>query len=113
MHELINYSRVEARFPDEDEEIVDKKILVLGDDTRFYSGNRLATPFLNWQLADKVFSGLNYYRRIEQAHVSMINDLPDVIVDLEGKVPLLFERLPLVARNYEQSATEARYYLRR
>ncbi|MEM8893720.1 MAG: DUF6427 family protein [Bacteroidota bacterium] len=112
VHELISLNRMEATFPEESEVIVDKKVLVLGPDSRYYCGNKLASPFLNWQLSERVFKGLNYYLRIEQAHRGLINDLPDVIVDLENIVPLLFERLPLVERNYVRSQSEPKYYLK-
>jgi len=113
VHELINYDRKDAAFPSDQEAIAHRKMLVLGSDSRYYCGNQLATPFLNWQLAEQVFDNLHYYGSLEQAHSHLIDDPPEVIIDQEGIVPLLFEKLPLVARSYVQSETESRYYLRK
>jgi hypothetical protein len=104
--------KVEAEFPVGERPIADKKILVLGPDVRYYSGNQLATPFLNWQLASLVFDGLDYYYYIQLAHERLMADLPEIIVDQQGIVPKLFERMPLVAKHYTRSSTEPQYYVR-
>ncbi len=112
VHELIGMDKADANFPVGAETIEGKKILVLGPDTRYYNGNRLATPFLNWQLASQVFEGLDYYYYIELGQARLQSDLPEIIVDQEGLVPKLFQRLPLVARHYQRSQTEPKYYLK-
>lgn len=112
VHELIGMEKVEAEFPEGETPIANKKILVLGPDVRYYSGNQLATPFLNWQLAAPVFNGLDYYYYIQLAHERLMADLPEIIVDQQGIVPKLFERMPLVAKHYTRSSTEPQYYVR-
>lgn len=112
VHELIGMEQVSAGFPVGEPLVSGKKILVLGPDARYYSGNRLATPFLNWQLASPVFEGLEYYYYIQLGHERLMSDLPEVIVDQQGIIPELFERMPLVARAYRQSSIAPTYYYR-
>src|SRR5690606_14744263 len=39
-------------------------VLVLGDDMSYYEHNKLATPYLNWQLSQRYFSRLDEYQSV-------------------------------------------------
>jgi len=80
----------------------DKKILVLGYDKSYYMNNRLATPYLQWELAGKHFKHLNSYTALIEIHKHFTKDMPEIIVDEQKIFPYLLEKLPMLTRYYLQ-----------
>jgi hypothetical protein len=82
-----------------------KKVLVIGTNFFFYRYNQLATPYLDWNLAQKHFANLDFYNTIIDIHQTFEQDLPEIIIDEKNFVPLLFDRIPLLAEKYETIGT--------
>jgi hypothetical protein len=78
-----------------------KKVLVIGSNFFFYRYNQLATPYLDWNLAQKHFANLDYYNTVITIHQIFEQDLPEIIIDEKKFVPTLFARIPLLADKYE------------
>ena len=74
-----------------------KSFLVLNRDINYFLHNKLATPYLNWEIARKDFSQLNTYQAVFQIYQNIATDYPDYIVaepklmlDLQYKIPTAF-----------------------
>jgi hypothetical protein len=78
----------------------DKKILVLGPDIQPYLHGKVSTPYFNWSLSKDQLEGLNYYDNIEAIDRNIRGDMPDYIIDQVGLVPRLFEKIPLLGREF-------------
>lgn len=83
-------------------DMANKKMLVLGNDLSFYRGNRLSTPYLNWEISKNHFSMLNSYPVLIEISNNLMEDLPEVIVDLtpEQRARQVFERIPSLKERY-------------
>ncbi|MDX2306599.1 MAG: DUF6427 family protein [Microscillaceae bacterium] len=84
-----------------------KRILVLGNALGNYQGARVASPYLNWRLAQRHIDNIDRYFNIKTRVYSNIfdnpqKDIPEIIVDVDGTAPVLFRHLPLAAQQYEK-----------
>lgn len=86
----------------EHNEVVGKRVMLLGHDLSVYQHNSLGGYFLNWSLSRDVVSGTDYFENVETVWESFQQNPPDVIIDREGLVPALFRRLPSVAKDYKK-----------
>jgi hypothetical protein len=94
----IDYSRLQVKI---DRELEGKKVLVLTNDVSWYAGNSLATPFLDWKLAEPVFTGLDYYENVIAIDQGF-RDRPDVIIDPDRKMDAVFDRIPRLRDMYRE-----------
>jgi drug/metabolite transporter (DMT)-like permease len=99
--EGIDYSRLQVR---DDREVKGKKVLVLTNDVSWYAGNTLATPFLDWKLAEPVFTGLDYYENVIAIDQGF-NDRPDVIIDPDRRMDAVFDRIPRLREMYREEGS--------
>jgi hypothetical protein len=86
--------------------IVDKRVLVLGDDFKIYQNNVLATPFLNWNLSKEIFEQPDYYENVIEDYEAFKGDMPDVIIDKSNLMNKFFERIPELKKKYKRSQPE-------
>ncbi len=71
-----------------------KKVLVLGPDQAPYLNARPATPFLEWNLAEEIFTELNYYDNLSRIADGLYSDMPEVIIDEQKIMPSLSRKIP-------------------
>ncbi|EMR04332.1 hypothetical protein [Cesiribacter andamanensis] len=109
----IDTERLHVQPRPEQELVEGKKILSLGRDLSLYQHARLATPYLEWRLATRQLSELNYYDNLVDAFSYFHLDTPQVLVDDAGIVPQLFERMPTIASRYQQSSRFPHVYVLR
>src|SRR5690606_17949891 len=81
-----------------------KRILVLGDDQSWYIGNKLATPFLNWELSREIFEGPDYYENVIYVHKAFMKDSPEVVIDPDGYLKPFMTRMPAIRNKYVLSS---------
>jgi len=81
-------------------DVENKKILVLGDDLSYYKNNSLATPFLNWDNARRLFLNINDYENILTVFSNLKTDYPEYIIDQNGVLPDLMNYIPELKMNY-------------
>jgi hypothetical protein len=98
----IDYSRMFVSAPTKPLPVVDKKVMVLGDDLSVYRTNKLGGYFLDWRLSERTLNGIQYYD-----HVLKIDEMfeafpPDVIVDQRGLFTSLANRIPALATKYHK-----------
>ncbi len=79
-----------------------QKVLVLGNNYLPYYQNQLATPYLNWEFAQKHFSNLDYYSTVIEVHKAFEKEKPDLIIDQVGFMPSLVARIPMITNQYKQ-----------
>jgi hypothetical protein len=84
-------------------------VLVLGDDRSYYTQNKLATPYLNWQLSQRHFGRLSEYQAVYELYQNFRQESPAYIVDQAGLMPQLKHKLPSVFGAYEPTQTAAVY----
>ena len=88
-----------------------RKILYIGDRPDIYYNARLATPFLCWAISGKYFENLNDPDNLIKVTQNISDDLPEVIIDYEGKIKKLFEMSPVLASKFKEQKTKGIYYL--
>ncbi|TGD77930.1 hypothetical protein [Hymenobacter wooponensis] len=88
-------------------------LLVLGPDQRPYLKNRLATPYLDWQLAQVDFAHLNEYDAVFRLAQNFEPAPPRYIIDQKGLMPELQYKVPSIFGRYERTNTPKVYRLTR
>lgn len=89
-----------------------QQLLVLGPDMRPYLQNRLATPYLDWQLAQADFGHLNEYDAIFRVARNFRAAPPRYLIDQRGLVPELQYKIPTIFGRYEATNTPGVYRLK-
>ncbi|MGK7393040.1 MAG: hypothetical protein ACNS62_00655 [Candidatus Cyclobacteriaceae bacterium M3_2C_046] len=110
-HRWINYEKLLTRETPLDEFLQDKKILVIGQDLNLYKNARLATPYLDWKLSQMHLTELGYYDNLTAIYRNFVKDPPQVIIDQENIMPLLFEKIPVLEMNYQKTSRDQIYTL--
>ena len=89
-------------FAAEVNEELNGKLLVLGDDIDYYLNNEIATGYLNWQVAKQRFENLRDVKDLLDVKSNFERELPDIIIDQENVIPVVFEFLPELAARYKE-----------
>lgn len=89
--------------------IANTTVLVLGEDIRYYTNNKLATPYLNWQLSQRHFGKLNEYQSVYEVYQNFRQESPAYIIDQAGLMEELKYKLPAIFAAYEATETAAVY----
>ncbi len=84
--------------------IRNQRILIIGEDLSAYRYNRLATPYLNWDLSKYDLKNLDNYEAVINIFDHFRKDPPDYILDRENVIEKLFQRAPALANQYEKTA---------
>lgn len=84
-------------------------VVVLGNDARYYQHNKVATPYVNWQLAQRHFSRLNEYDAVFAIAQNFKKEPPTYIIDQAEIMPQLQDKLPFVFGKYELTETKGVY----
>ena len=88
-----------------------KRILILGENNQLYQSSHAASPFVNWQLSKSVFQNLNYYDNLTIINNGLMSDMPDVIIDPNGVISPVLEKVPTLKKRYLRSKNNT-YLLR-
>lgn len=83
------------------EAIREARILVLGEALPYYAHNQLATPYLNWHLAQEHFVSLDQYESVFQIYRHFAKEKPEYIIDELGLMQELQHKIPAIFRQYE------------
>ncbi len=102
--ELGRLSSLQVRSSPLPDNIRDQHVLIIGEDLSAYRQNRLATPYLNWDLAKYDLKNLDSYQSVINVFDHFRQDPPDYIIDRENVVQKLFQRAPAIAAQYEKTA---------
>lgn len=90
--------------------IRNERIMVLGPQIEVYRNNKMAGPFVNWELSKSLFDELNQYKTIVLLDQYMNQDTPNYIYDPTGKFKLIQNYLPYLKTRYQE--TENHLYKR-
>ncbi|OWP64248.1 hypothetical protein CDA63_04205 [Hymenobacter amundsenii] len=87
----------------------DQRILVLGPDMRPYAHNSLATPYLDWQLAQADFGHLNQYDAVFRLARNFRSSPPRYLIDQRNLMPELQYKVPNLFGRYQPTSTKGVY----
>lgn len=82
-------------------DIKNKRVLILGNDWGLYDANRMASGFMEWKLAQGIFSEPDYFENIVLIDRLFQQDPPEVIVDKENLMSKVIERIPRLGKEYK------------
>jgi len=107
---IVDYSKLVLPPPDKASDAPPQKILVLGNDHTPYQGNTTATPYFNWELAQRHFNQMEDYQVLTEIFQNFQQDPPELVIDRtpDNKMRALLDRLPLLGERY-RSVGEGRY----
>ncbi len=97
---------------DYDQLVVGKKVLVLGDDISIYRHAKLATPYLNWQLAAEQLNHIHYFENLSGVYANFTADMPDLIIDQVALMPTISERIPAIKNTYRRKEKAGNVYVK-
>lgn len=89
--------------------IRNQRVLIIGEDLSAYRDNRLATPYLNWDLAKYDLKNLDNYESVINVFNYFQKEPPDYIIDRENVIEKLFQRAPALASQYEKTSVQDVY----
>jgi hypothetical protein len=108
--ERVDYARLFPIPSSYEATVVDKRIMIIGDDMSLFRHNKLAGFFLDWELCKKYFDQPDYYENIIKVNKAIVEGAPEVIIDEENRIGPFVERIPLLKNNYRK---EDKIYWRR
>lgn len=79
-----------------------KRVMVVGTDIGLFANNQLAGGFWDWPLSRPYFEHPDYYENLIRIHAAFQKDAPEIIVDEQGLMPPVLQRLPRIQRMYQQ-----------
>ena len=103
---LVDMDSLLVQEPPYQEVVAGKKILYVGEDPNVYKDAKLATPYLDWDLARLHLEAIDYYDNLTQLYLNFKEDPPEVIIDEKNVISPLFERLPTIADQYAKRPGE-------
>lgn len=106
-----NYPKLEVQSRPEQDLVRGKRILSMGNDLSLYKEARLASPYLDWDLAAQQLTRIHFYEHLLEAYKNFSQDPPQVIVDDAGIMPALFRRMPTLKNKYRQESRYSHVYL--
>ena len=77
-----------------------EKLLVLGPEIQEYLRNRMAGPFVNWELAKPLLNELNSYKNVIIVQEYFEKDQPVYIYDSAGYFSKIEKHLPSITQQY-------------
>ncbi|ANQ48868.1 hypothetical protein MY04_1492 [Flammeovirga sp. MY04] len=83
-------------------EMLGERVIVFGDNFNYLNGKKLATGYLNWEVCNRFFDQVDSYDEIRSIYNSFEEDMPDAIVDLNGKGEQVLSYLSIIKEQYEK-----------
>lgn len=80
--------------------IINSRVLVMGDDLTPYRNNKTATAYVNWSLCKSEFVNINNYENVINIIQNFEKDPPEYIFDQENLLPKVFQRIPDLGKKY-------------
>lgn len=96
----------------EAEQYKGQKIWVSGYELTPYCYAKPATPYLNVHLAQRHLNHVGEYNTLAIIYRNFQRDMPETIIDQNGKVRELFMQIPLLAKNYVADKKNTKVYRR-
>ena len=71
----------------------------------------MATGYVNWELARLDFENPDNYMSLANIYNNFKKDMPEVIIDKEKVMPVIFKNLPELGDKYKKEDSEV-YFLK-
>lgn len=91
-------------------EFLRKKMLIIGERIDEYQYAKQVTCYLDWDLAKTDLQNPNNYASVVNIFYNFKNEAPQVILDKEGVMKEIFERIPELAKDYKESKMKGVYF---
>jgi hypothetical protein len=88
----------------------DKKLFITGNNPGDYFYGSAATPYLNWRLAKRHFESLDKYNVLVNIQENFTQNPPQLIIDHAKVMPRVFDKLPLLAAQYQANPKQRHIY---
>jgi hypothetical protein len=98
----VDYARLFPIPSDYQATVINKKVMIVGDDLSLFQKNSLSGYFLDWELSQKYFDEPDYYENIIKINKSILEDAPDAIIDENNQMGPFVEGIPLLKKNYRK-----------
>ena len=98
----VDYSRMLVGTPKQQLPVMNKRVMMLGDDISVYRTNQLGGYFLDWRLSERALTGMTYYNDVVQVDEMFRTFPPDIIVDQQGIYSKLVQRIPSLSTKYKK-----------
>ena len=105
----VDYSNLFPK-PSEHNQILEKRVLILGTDWGLFETNKMASGFFDWRLSHSIFTELDYFDNVVLLDKALRDDAPDIIIDEENKMQHVFRAIPELQELYRQ---DGNLYLRK
>lgn len=96
----VDYKNLIVSESNENPALKNKRILILEDNHVYFRQNKLATPYLNWELSEATFRNPEYYETMSEVYHAFKNDPPEIIIDKENLMMPFFDRMPEIKKQY-------------
>lgn len=93
--------------------VKNKTMLIIGERIDEYKYGKQVTAYLNWDLSKRDLAEPNDYQSVVNIFDNFKQSPPEVIIDKKGVIPVIFKRIPELAKDYEASNIEGIYLLTR
>lgn len=100
--QYVNTSKYIVTKSPHDPLVAGKRILVLSNDLSPYLHSEVASPFLDYQLAQDVFTQPEYYDNLSLIADGFSADMPEVIIDPYEVMEPIFNLTPMLSRSYRK-----------
>jgi hypothetical protein len=80
---------------------------------QYYKNSSLATPYLNWTLAQVHFNDPHYYDNLTAIYSNFKNDLPEVIIDKKDVFAEVINAMPTLQPLYQYKSEIGVYILKK
>ena len=101
----VDFSEMSVAPSPYDQQIRNKRVMVVGEDPGIYRSNTLGGGFFDWELSRVYFEHPGYYEHVIRMSRAFEEDAPEVIVDKENKMEGVLERLPAVRQRYRKEGS--------
>lgn len=98
----VDYSQLFVGDSAYDKSIRGKRVMVVGEDPGLYRHNSLGGGFYDWELSRDYFEHPEYYEHVIRMNRAFEEDAPEVIVDKEGRMEAVLDRLPAIQERYRK-----------
>jgi len=77
-----------------------KRVWVIGNELSLYINNSIATGYFDFNLSKSILAHPEFYVNVNHIYHTLSIDMPEVIIDKEGLLPAIMEKIPLLKNHY-------------
>jgi Family of unknown function (DUF6427) len=99
---VVDYTQLFYKQSMYDDQLKNKRVLILGNDWGLFEANRMASGFMEWSLTQNIFSESDYFENVVLIDRLFQQDPPQIIVDKQNLMTKVIDRIPRLRKEYKQ-----------